>query len=776
MPLIDLKTDLKSLKFGKDRPGGGSSNQPYIQKEIPDGDSSNIFNTGGIDSILRGGLMAPIKAANDTSRLAQMFFDLKSPNGLLFTAKQNALSRTAVKTEASKGPGYGGGNVNAGIYTPLNTLAQAPVGFLGTHLNQLGLDPTGLSDTGLNNYFDVVKSQEKEDNRLINLTSNEDEVNILQYSGGPGSVLGVGDTSIKYADQRTGDKNPQSITNPTTFYSGSFKISQDLNYNNLLGVSNVEGLEEFDTSINSDGQLTRLYGRVGENSTLSKSNPTSQPLSGSGAYQSINNLSQVNNNNQLGASVAEGLTPEDNALNGNGQFTDKFYGRIGENSTLSKNNPTNQPLTGSNAYQSTHPLPIVNFNNLLGASTSEGLTNTENGINSEGQFTIRYYGRIGENSTLSKNNPTPTKLSGNKAYQSGIRNSETNRTGLFMGNLDYAKLTKNGSSQTYINLTKDLYTGEAINNNFYQGDSFNVYTQGNTFPEISALQSANNSLTYTQEQIIQSTPVSKGGIEGDFRYPLTKDLPSSTITSKGYNPDELYSKIQKNQRVNLGNPGTKKDILKYSVSPTALDAINASSIYESEGPNHKDKKNDLAKFSIGIQNTNNTKSQFMNFRAFINSFNDQYSADWGSTQYIGRGDKFYNYKGFERTISMGWTVYAQSKAELIPMYKKLNYLASSLAPNYSSAGYMQGNLARLTVGGYLYNQLGIITGITYDVPQESPWEIGITEELKDDESVKELPFMINVTGFNFIPIQDFVPQKGGRFIALTDGQNNNYDS
>ena len=215
-----------------------------------------------------------------------------------------------------------------------------------------------------------------------------------------------------------------------------------------------------------------------------------------------------------------------------------------------------------------------------------------------------------------------------------------------------------------------------------------------------------------------------------------------------------------------------------------LDAINASAIYTSEGPEHGDKNNDLVKFSIGIQKTDSTESQFMNFRAYINSFSDQYSADWGSTQYIGRGDKYYNYKGFERTINMGWTVYAQSKAELIPMYKKLNFLASSLAPNYSSAGYMQGNLARITVGGYLYNQLGIITGLTYDVPQESPWEIGITEEGGLDSTVKELPFMINITGFTFIPIHDFVPQKAkitdgnqnARYIALSNGENNNYDN
>ena len=35
MPLVNLRTNLKSLKFGKDRPGEGSSKQPYITTPIP---------------------------------------------------------------------------------------------------------------------------------------------------------------------------------------------------------------------------------------------------------------------------------------------------------------------------------------------------------------------------------------------------------------------------------------------------------------------------------------------------------------------------------------------------------------------------------------------------------------------------------------------------------------------------------------------------------------------------------------------------------------------
>ena len=36
MPLIDLQTNLKNLRFGNDRPGYGSSGLPYIQTIMPD--------------------------------------------------------------------------------------------------------------------------------------------------------------------------------------------------------------------------------------------------------------------------------------------------------------------------------------------------------------------------------------------------------------------------------------------------------------------------------------------------------------------------------------------------------------------------------------------------------------------------------------------------------------------------------------------------------------------------------------------------------------------
>ena len=74
MGLIDLKTDLKSLKYSKDRIGGGSSKQPFVQKSIPDGFNA-VGNTGGLDVLTRGGSLVFQKTADDVSRLTKMFFD-----------------------------------------------------------------------------------------------------------------------------------------------------------------------------------------------------------------------------------------------------------------------------------------------------------------------------------------------------------------------------------------------------------------------------------------------------------------------------------------------------------------------------------------------------------------------------------------------------------------------------------------------------------------------------------------------------------------------------
>jgi len=332
---------------------------------------------------------------------------------------------------------------------------------------------------------------------------------------------------------------------------------------------------------------------------------------------------------------------------------------------------------------------------------------------------------------------------------------------------------------------------------------FNVYepaVEGNTWPKNSPLIYANNTFTYTQEDIIQSEVNLPAGNHlspkiQDFRKVLRASLGENTpqaiqATELGATPiAPNYETKNMAIRVNIGDPGQRanKSYASYSsgvidkttnkpVGP--LDKINALPIYRSEAVDTNLPVNDLVKFRIAaIDNNNPQFKTFMHFRAFIDSFNDNYNASWGSVKYLGRGENFYNYNGFDRTISLSFTVAAQSKQELIPMYKKLNYLASNLTPDYSPFGYMRGPLVQLTMGGYLYEQVGFITALTYDIPQDTTWEIGINDTAGEplsntttgldtlqrlsDSSVKELPHRINVSSFQFTPIHDFRPGKQG---------------
>ncbi len=348
---------------------------------------------------------------------------------------------------------------------------------------------------------------------------------------------------------------------------------------------------------------------------------------------------------------------------------------------------------------------------------------------------------------------------------------------------------------TGTNVLKDQYKTTNSNTGALREFSTNVFQTG-SFQASSTVNGLKNTLDYNQL-------MEAGGSGSPRDSEINRDFRTISSGSSAISIDYTQQDQRLDGRVNQGSPGSKfasGSRTNYVVGRgEALDKINALQIYKSKTSNVKDDIKDLCTFRIGvIDNDNPNLKTYIHFRAFIDSMDDSYTADWSSQNFMGRAESLYNYQGFDRSINLSWTVAAQSKQELIPMYQKLNYLASVCAPDYSSNGYIRGNLIELTVGGYLHNQVGIMKGIQYSVPQDSPWEIGINnEDAGLDKSVKELPFIIKVSGFSFIPIHNFVPnvQKNifakdntsgssvegdldifgpERYISLSNSEGNNY--
>ena len=241
-------------------------------------------------------------------------------------------------------------------------------------------------------------------------------------------------------------------------------------------------------------------------------------------------------------------------------------------------------------------------------------------------------------------------------------------------------------------------------------------------------------------------------------------------------PDYQTANIE--TRVNLGDPGNPMynrfnyaKGIQYDKEVNALDTITAFPLYKAsnvlaEQTSPGGPLNDLVKFRIAaIDNDDPSQKVFMHFRAFLNNMSDSYNPQWNPEKYVGRGDSLYRYGGYTREVSLSWTVVAQSSQEMMPMYRKLNYLASNTMPDYSDAGYMRGPLIELTVGGYLFDQPGFITSLNYTLRTDTGWEIGIGaggDDLEDEprDSIEnyELPHAIDVT-MNFTPIHEFLPGK-----------------
>ena len=263
MPLLDLKTNLKSLKYGQDQPGGGSSGQPYQQVDINKVDTGfNRFRmTKFDDGLVRGGVVGAANASIvDTFRIGKFLTDF--PKGPLFIARQVGLQFSNPRLETKKlgtGIGFLDNSINfvkdnlglqpTRIYNlGINTLAQIPVNAFGGHFNRHGLLPVQDNDTkylavaqynntqqgGKNNRLvllankfnlgknDNVSLNPKESKVLFNalFTAGETAANfvfndILQpirtsriddYFGGPNSVYGIGRTLIRRYDNTQTDK------------------------------------------------------------------------------------------------------------------------------------------------------------------------------------------------------------------------------------------------------------------------------------------------------------------------------------------------------------------------------------------------------------------------------------------------------------------------------------------------------------------------------------------------------------------------------------------
>lgn len=288
--------------------------------------------------------------------------------------------------------------------------------------------------------------------------------------------------------------------------------------------------------------------------------------------------------------------------------------------------------------------------------------------------------------------------------------------------------------------------------------------------------------TYTLKQLNEQEsarspviPDNIGLITKDFRskiLPIPGNQEQKQVGPFGETNTRDYtsSTINKIKRVGIGDPGKKSRDRSnvYNIDFDTVDKVAALPLYtDTNVAALKSHSRDFIRFRFEVLSNKNSEATYVHFRAFLGAITDNYGGQWDSTKYVGRGDTFYNYTGFTRTISLSFKVHPQSRSEMKAMYQKLTYLASTLAPDYTD-GYMKGNITRLTIGSYFYRIPGFITSLTYSVPEDASWEIAFDQpEGGQEQDQMETPRHFDIS-VSFTPIHNFAPQlmDGTRAYAL----------
>ena len=268
------------------------------------------------------------------------------------------------------------------------------------------------------------------------------------------------------------------------------------------------------------------------------------------------------------------------------------------------------------------------------------------------------------------------------------------------------------------------------------------------------------------------------GPQGDFTEAATTYYTEGNYTEEQRGRVTKNGNVLKENRILLGDQGARRDQNKStniywttSATKAEIDTLNALEPVTAK-VNGEEEGRDIVKFRFHVITPTETKVLY--FRAFLDNFADNYTGQWNPTKYLGRGEDFQVYGGFQRKITLSFKIAAATRSEMKPLYQKMIYLASSTAPTYADNGqFMRGTIVKMTVGDYVYELPGVMNSVNYSWNVDYPWEIAMLEpEGVGDSTMQELPMIMDCS-IDFTPIHTFTPETGLKkyFTAGTNGTN-----
>lgn len=218
-------------------------------------------------------------------------------------------------------------------------------------------------------------------------------------------------------------------------------------------------------------------------------------------------------------------------------------------------------------------------------------------------------------------------------------------------------------------------------------------------------------------------------------------------SAERYVRDEKLKITEKNNYKTATNPEKKYTLKKIKDSDFNIESVKESSRAFSKGRSKinplgtSDEYNRILPFTpdeSGVPSQLKTTSgqsrdliffyikdlvnnKYIPFRAVLSNIYDNNSAEVEDFSYMGRADKLFIYRGFKRDLNFSLKVYANSIKELVPMWKRINYLVGLTRPSKYTQNTMEAAGPSTTTESTVSNQVnGTAVQMTPFVTRESP--------------------------------------------------------
>lgn len=753
MPLVDLLNNLsnfpyyyggagnftqKSIPFGKDQPGGLSSGEPYIQFPLPDNAPGAVLdyyaaNRASLDFPMRGGSLQYLgsvalvtkNAEYDYQRIKK--FLKSSPKGYTFITKQIGLQLSNPNIEVGQQANLSPGSSNARFYGligsnriyngGLNTLTQVRLQGTGVHTDRQGVLPYNPANQS---YDRVVASFNQKDggqtNRLVVLLNNK--------------LLGVNRLRTDFANPGNPSNNAYFNNLESLLRLGIPRSNETILFQYPGGPSSVYGIG-----------MTTIRRYV---NSLSPSSVLVKPY--------LHEIASDPNSKAVSVLDIFRLSKDSLTSNRPGYAYYTEYNRKEESSSQLI---SYLQASGSVLFQNGNIiLPYLYKQAKPGSSTVSqkdifSLKRDQLAADRPGYF---YY------TDANKENPDTSQLTKILNVSSSLLfdNDKLAQPYLY-SSVDPS--SGNISMKDILQLSKDKLQ-ETKPGYFY-------YTNASKYDEtksrmVQLLETSQSVLDQNGTNTLGSpdNPANNGA--KTFNYTLLYNH-AKTASLRGKNwSDDAITDFRSAINDAPGGAGAFNNATDYKsqnmqtrlgiAGPGKSDAVTKADVGENYDLKSTNTRADLIKFRFQIMPYNSVEEIPLIFRAYLSSFQDTHNGEFNAFRYVGRGENFYVYNGFTRNITFNFKVAAESKEELKPIYRKLNFLVSQMYPDYNSSGFMRTPLLKLTVGDYIYQQPGFITNMTLSVADNYPWEINL------DGDMFEAPKMLDVS-CQFTPLHNFLPKR-----------------